>query len=767
MIKTIIKRDGRREPFTPKKINGWGVWGAKTLGGKVDWASAVLHVCSTLGEVATSEELQNGLIDYCLSQRTWEYNRMAGRLYSALLSRIIYGTGGRPTIKEVHEKAFQAGLMVRLNYSDAEYAEAEGFIRHDRDLKMAHYQIHQIRKKYSLQNKVTGAEFETAQFVYMRMAMALSENEPTGDRMGIVKGFYDLFSQHKINAPTPNFTNLGTSLNGFASCCLYTTDDTWRSLAAGDHIACSMTALSAGIGTHIRTRSEGDPIRGGAIVHKGKIMYYRSLVGAIGANTQNGRGGSSTVYYTCFDPEVTKIQAMKNPMTPATRQVRGIDYNFGSNRFFARKVMRDEQVSLFSYYGNEALYEAQYAKDQDLFPKLYQEFLDDPTKEKMWVSAREVFLGAETEANETGRHYLHNFDEMNRHTPFKDPIYSSNLCAEIAEPTKPYASVAQLYQPWDETHGEIALCSLGGIIVSNITSDEEYAMAAYYTLKMIDYCILNSHYEFKSLEDSAKARMNAGVGVLGLAHLMAKKNIKYGTQESRNFIHEQFETHMWHLVNASLKISKERGVAKWMHKTLWPTGWTPISTYNKNVDELVTVEPKRDWNGFSLAAIENGGIGHSVLCAHMPGESSTIAAGTTNSMYPIRDYDLSKTNDTLNVDWVAPDSTDLRDNYTIAWDVAPNDMMMDYAVAQKWTDQAISADIWQRVQGTTVVTTEDLIGRYRVMVKYGVKTRYYLNSLTGKNVSLDAVHEPGVPDVPDAMPEESVKGDDYCEACSL
>ena len=340
-------------------------------------------------------------------------------------------------------------------------------------------------------------------------------------------------------------------------------------------------------------------------------------------------------------------------------------------------------------------------------------------------------------------------------------------CAEIAEPTKPYASVAQLYQPWDETHGEIALCSLGGIIVSNITSDEEYAMAAYYTLKMIDYCILNSHYEFKSLEDSAKARMNAGVGVLGLAHLMAKKNIKYGTQESRNFIHEQFETHMWHLVNASLKISKERGVAKWMHKTLWPTGWTPISTYNKNVDELVTVEPKRDWNGFSLAAIENGGIGHSVLCAHMPGESSTIAAGTTNSMYPIRDYDLSKTNDTLNVDWVAPDSTDLRDNYTIAWDVAPNDMMMDYAVAQKWTDQAISADIWQRVQGTTVVTTEDLIGRYRVMVKYGVKTRYYLNSLTGKNVSLDAVHEPGVPDVPDAMPEEFGDDDDYCEACSL
>ena len=33
-----------------------------------------------------------------------------------------------------------------------------------------------------------------------------------------------------------------------------------------------------------------------------------------------------------------------------------------------------------------------------------------------------------TQSFETGRHYLHNFEEMNRHTPFKEPIHSSNLC---------------------------------------------------------------------------------------------------------------------------------------------------------------------------------------------------------------------------------------------------------------------------------------------------------------------------------------------------
>lgn len=759
MIKTVIKRNGKKEPFDPNKINGWGEWAAKTLGGKVDWASAVLHVATTVGEEATSEALQQGLIDYFLAQRTWESNRMAGRLYVALLARKVHGTKKKPTVKEVHDKLFDAGLMVRLDYSAEEYAEVEKIIRHDRDLKMAHYQVHQIRKKYSLQNKSAKIEYETPQFVYMRMAMALSEKEPRDKRLTIVKDFYDLFSQHKINAPTPNFTNLGTKLNGYASCCLYTTDDTWRSLAAGDHIAYSMTALSAGIGSHIRTRSIDDPIRGGAILHQGKITYYRSLVGAIGANLQNGRGGAATTYYTCFDPEVTTIQGMKNPMTPTAKQVRGIDYSFGSNKFFARAVMRNEQIALFSYYGNEALYEAQYAKDQTLFERLYKEFLADPTKKKTWVNARDVFLGAETQATETGRHYLHCFDEMNRHTPFTDPIYSSNLCAEISEPTKAYQSVAQLYEEWNESHGEIALCSLGGVIVSNIVNDEEYAKAAYYSLKMIDYCILNSHYEFPSLAFTAKARMNAGVGILGLAHLMAKKGIRYGTQESRNFFHELGETHYWHLVNASLRISKERGVAAWMNRTLWVDGWSPLSTYNKNVDELVTVKPKRDWSGLSAAIVANGGIGHSVLCAHMPGESSTIAAGTTNSLYPIRDYDLSKTNDTSNVDWVAPDSSELRGAYTIAYDVATPDLLKDYAVFQKWTDQAISADTYQKVQGTSTVSSDDLIENFRTMVKYGVKTRYYLNSLTGKAVSLNTEPEDPV--------TITVEDDGICESCSL
>lgn len=422
MIKTIIKRDGSREEFNPEKVNGWGVWASKTLG-HLDWSSVVIDAVSKLGEETTSVKLQETLIDVCLQEKTWEHNRMAGRLYVALLERLLYN-GKRPTVQELHSTLYKAGLMVKLDYSDAEYAEIETIIDHKQDLKYPHYQVHQIRSKYAIKNKVEKKEFETPQFVYMRMAMALAENEKK-DRMHHLRRWYEHFSHNRLNAPTPNFTNLGTKLNGYASCCLYTTEDTARSLAAGDHIAYMMTVMSAGIGSHIKTRSLGDPVRGGMIQHQGKLPYYRAMVGAIGANLQNGRGGASTVYYSAFDPEVEVIQKLRNPMTPQSKRIAGCHYNFGSNKLFARKVAKNESFAPFSYHNNAELYEAMYEKNQDAFERLYAEWEKTaPVK----LNARDVALGALKESYETGVQYLHQIDTINHHTPFKDKIYLSNLC---------------------------------------------------------------------------------------------------------------------------------------------------------------------------------------------------------------------------------------------------------------------------------------------------------------------------------------------------
>ncbi len=755
MIKYIKKRDGSIEEFSPAKINGWGEWAAKKLGSTVDWASVVIDAVNKCPEVCTSEELQNALISVCLSRKTWEYNKMAGRLYSALIDRQIYPEG-KPTVKEVHTRMHQHGLMVKLNYSDSDYEFVEQIINHKRDLNYPHYQLYQLRNKYSLRNKITGQEYESPQFVYMRMAMALAENEPKEERLIHLEKWYLHLSHNRLNAPTPNFVNLGTALNGYASCCMYSTNDTAKSLAAGDHIAYMMTCMSAGIGTHIKTRSIGDPVRNGVIEHQGKLPYYRAMVGAIGANLQNGRGGASTVYYTAFDPEVEVIQKLRHPMTPTSKRISGCHYNFGTNKVFARKFAKNELFAPFSYYGNEEMYEAQYLKDQTKFEKMYSEY---EKTAKVKLNARDIGMGALTQSYDTGVQYLHFMDTINKHTPFIEPIYSSNLCCETGLVTKPYTDVSELYRDYKEGDGETGLCSLAAIIVSNIESDEQYAEVAYYALKMIDVCIHKSDYVFKNLEHTAKARLSAGVGIVGMAHLMAKNDKKYDTLDGRNFVHEVAETHMWHLINASLRLGKELGNAPWMHKTLWPKGWLPLDTYEKRVDELITVRNKRDWESLRQKIIENKGIRNSVVCCFMPGESSTIGAGTTNGLYPIRDLYIMKTNDTMANHWAAPDGTKLKNKYQSAWDIQTSDMIKFYAIIQKWTDQGISADLFVKIIGDEKVSSTQIIQDYLDMVKFGLKTRYYVNSLTSNGV--DLVKEETAIEVDDQVE------DGFCEGCSI
>lgn len=398
-----------------------------------------------------------------------------------------------------------------------------------------------------------------------------------------------------------------------------------------------MTVGSAGQGNKIYTRTLGSPVKGGAIVHSGKINYYRMQVASINANLQNGRGGAETQYYDCFDPEWETIQKFKNQLTPLARQVRGLDYAMCMNDFFIQKAAFNEDIALLDYGEFEDLYEAMADKDESLFENLYNQYLKEG-RFNTFANAREILYGALREAIETGRHYWCNLSEMNRHTPFKDKIYQSNLCMEIALPTKPFSSVEELYlnkaleedlheevrnyfqNKVDNVQGEVATCALAGIAVGKIKTEAEYAEAAWVALDMVHTGIQESDYMLPFIGYTSKKRMSAGVGIVDLAHALAKNKLKYSSQEGRDFIHKVCESHYWHLLNASLELSKEFGNAEWMDKTRWTdeNSWLPLDTYKKTVDSVVTVDNQYDWESMRQRVIANKGHAFSVLVAHMP-----------------------------------------------------------------------------------------------------------------------------------------------------
>lgn len=744
MLQNIIKRDGSIEKYEPQKLNMWGEWASSNISGdSIDWGDVVITAISGLPDTSTSVQLQDALVNSCLDRRTWEYNRMAGRLYSSMLHKqisnlpsVVIGDNDTPTIKSLHLLMTNEGLMAPEfinSFTDEEYEQINDMLDHSLDLTYPHYQLQQISKKYAIRHKKTDELYETPQYAYMRVAMRMCMNKE--NRIERIRKMYFFYSTNKINIPTPYFVNAGTATDSYSSCCVYTTNDTRRSLAIGDHIAYTMTYMSAGIGSHIVTRPQGAEIRGGLIEHRGKMNYYRSLVGAINANTQNGRGGSSTVTYNAFDPDWVKIQALKNPMTPATAQIRGLDYALAFNKFFMQKAAKGEDIALFGIDTAPEIYEHITDSADIDFGPIYDKAVADG-KALGFTSAREFLLGALNQGLETGRHYYTNLTEMNTHTPFKDKIHQSNLCQEIAIPSKGYNHMSELYGEDENTDGEVGICSLAAVNLPNIKSDEEHAEAVYYCLLMIHTAIHECHYELPHIGVTSKARNSAGVGISGVAHYFAENDLKYDSVEGLKAIHEISESHYYHLVKASLKMSKEFGNAKWMHKTKWPEGWLPIDTYNKNVDSIANFEYKRDWESLRKEIIDNGGIHNSVLVAHMPAESSSISSGTTNSIYPIRGITLNKSNNDDSIAWIAPDSTRLARKYQNAYTILTENMCYFYAVIQKFTDQGISADEWKVIKGGDRIPSSELLKDAFRAVKFGVKSRYYINTKTAKDIGL-------------------------------
>jgi ribonucleoside-diphosphate reductase alpha chain len=227
------------------------------------------------------------------------------------------------------------------------------------------------------------------------------------------------------------------------------------------------------------------------------------------------------------------------------------------------------------------------------------------------------------------------------------------------------------------------------------------------------------------------------MGMMGLATHMARNKLKYSSIAGKQEIHWLAERHMYMAIEASLMISKERGLAPWIHKTKWPEGWSPLDTYNRNVDSIGEFSLTYDWAGQKQRVIENGGIAHSCLVNFMPGESSSKAAGLTNSIYPIRRKILKKTDEQNSIRWAAPFGDDPDYEYEMAWDIPTKDMIDCYALFQKFTDQAISADLFRRIIKDEKITSTEMIRDYLYMVKMGLKTRYYQNCETAEGLDLE------------------------------
>ncbi len=446
----VTKRDGRQETLDLDKIHKVLTWAADGLH-NVSVSEVELRAHLQFYDGMPTSEIHETLIKAAadlISDEAPDYQYLAARLNIFHLRKKAYGQYEPPRLidhvrKLVELKRYDQHLLD--DYTEEEFAAMDAFLDHSRDLNFSYAAVKQLEGKYLVQNRVSGEVFESAQFLYVLIAACLFSGYDKERRLDFVKRFYDAVSTFKLSLPTPIMAGVRTPTRQFSSCVLIEAGDSLDSINATSSAIVKYVSQRAGIGINGgRIRALGSPIRGGEAFHTGCIPFYKHFQTAVKSCSQGGvRGGAATLFYPIWHYEVESLLVLKNNRGVEENRVRHLDYGVQINKLMYERLIKNGNITLFSPSDAPGLYDA-FFEDQERFEQLYVKYEQDESIRKKVIKAVDLFSSMMQERASTGRIYIQNVDHCNTHSPFnpkKAPVRQSNLCLEIALPTKPFMDV--------------------------------------------------------------------------------------------------------------------------------------------------------------------------------------------------------------------------------------------------------------------------------------------------------------------------------------
>ena len=731
----VTKRDGRQEPIDLEKIHRVIKWAAAGLN-NVSVSQVELKSRIQFYNGIRTQDIHETIIKAAadlISPETPDYQYLAARLAIFHLRKIAYGEYEPPALLAHVTKLTQMGKYdahILQDYTEDEFAQLNAEIQHDRDLTFAYAAVKQLEGKYLLQDRVTKKVYESPQFLYMLVAMCLFANYPKQTRLDYVKRFYNAVSTFKISLPTPIMAGVRTPSRQFSSCVLIECGDSLDSINATTSAIVKYVSQRAGIGINAgRIRALGSPIRSGEAQHTGCIPFYKLFQTAVKCCSQGGvRGGAATLFYPLWHLEVESLLVLKNNRGVEENRVRHMDYGVQLNKTMYQRLIKNQDITLFSPHDVPDLYEAFFA-DQDEFERLYTQYEQDETIRKQRIPAVDLFGLMMQERAGTGRIYIQNVDHCNTHSPFNPqlaPVRQSNLCLEIALPTKPLNDI-------NDEEGEIALCTLSAFNLGALENLDELENLADLVIRALDALLDYQDYPVKAAYIATMKRRSLGVGVINYAYYLAKNGVRYSDDSALKLTHRTFEAIQYYLLKASNQLARELGSCGAFDETTYAQGILPIDTYKKDVDGFCQEDLHYDWEGLRQAIVKDG-LRNSTVTALMPSETSSQIANATNGIEPPRGLVTVKASKDGVLKQVVPEYERLKSKYELLWQMPNNQGYLKLvAVMQKFVDQSISANTNydpQRFEDGRVPMTQlltDLLMAY----KFGLKTLYYHNTRDG------------------------------------
>jgi len=732
----VKKRDGELEKFNIDKIHKVINWAIDSIS-EVSLSEIEINAKLNIIENISTREIHQVLIESAanlISIDKPNYQFVASRLLNYQLRKDVWGGKHAPRLIDViyhgiRNKVYDDQILTK--YSEDEINKIGEFIDHDRDFNFTYAGIKQLCDKYLIKNRITNKIFETPQFAYILISAYAFINYPKENRLEYVRRFYNAISRHKINLPTPIMAGVRTNSKSYASCCLIGVDDNKESITASGTAVSIATASRCGIGIDIsKIRAIGSSVNNGEVVHTGVIPFLKIFEASVKAWQQNGlRGGSATTNIQWWHYEIDDVVVLKNNAGTDDNRVRKLDYTVGMSKLFYDRVIKNENVTLFSPHEVPHLYDAW---GTSKFNKIYEECEEDrKIKIKKKISARKLFSLIVKERVETGRIYILNVDTANEHTSWQDKVTMSNLCTEVIHPTIPL-------KDYHDHEAEIGMCILSAINMLEIKDWKDLEKTTDLAVRFLEEIIDIQTYFNKAAENFAKKRRSLGIGITNLAAFLAKNNASYSSKQALNLVDEYMEHFQYYLLLSSVNLSREKGKCEKFDRTKYSKGILPIDTYKKKVDEIVKRKLSLDWEHLR-DEIKKHGLRHSTLSCCMPCESSSVIQSSTNGIEPVRSLITFKTSKMGKLPVLVPGVGKYHENYEFAFDFEDNVGIINLnAVIQKYIDMAISTNIYYNYNHYQSNVLPDSKVMKEIMYAYsmGLISLYYNNTDDGDKEQL-------------------------------
>ena len=621
------------------------------------------------------------------------------------------------------------GDYILQNYSEEEINEAATFIDPERNKLLNYSGLDLLLKRYVIKN-YSGKVIERVQEMFLGIALHLAMPEKE-DRLMWVRRIYDLLSKLEVTMATPTLSNSRKPSHQLSSCFIDTVPDSLDGIYRSLDNFSQVSKFGGGMGMYFgKVRATGGNIRGFKGVAGGVIRWMRLVNDTAVAVDQLGmRQGAVAVYLDVWHKDLPEFLQLRTNNGDDRMKAHDIfpaicypdlfwkmaeeDMNQNWSLFCPNEIMRIKGYCLEDCYGEE-------------WERKYLDCVNDQRLSRRVISIKDIVRLVLRSAVETGTPFTFNRDTVNRANPnaHKGMIYCSNLCTEIAQNMAPIETVSKEVETKDgdtvvvttTRPGEFVVCNLASLSLGRLPLEDEEKMKEKVAtvVRALDNVINLNFYPVPYAQLTNQRYRSIGLGISGYHHALAKRRIKWESEEHLQFMDKVFETINRAAILASSNLAKEKGSYQFFEGSDWQTGiYFDKRGYNS-----------AEWQDVRKTVALQG-MRNAYLLAVAPTSSTSIIAGTTAGLDPIMKRFFLEEKKGSMLPRVAPELSDetywmYKSAYLInqKWSVRAS------GVRQRHIDQAQSMNLYI----TNDFTMRQILDLYLLAWKEGVKTIYYVRS---------------------------------------